>query len=155
MTRLLSLLWISLCFAWCLHPVAAQEAVTRAEVLQAIARFRAEPQGAAGLSNTTPILRFVLQSPEVVVSVSPKVTPFFQEPHDQPTKSRLLAAYGAGNVLAQFARQEKKDQPLAGVKQLIETYRQLQRSHPGLKSAGIEQLIELQKQGRLEAYLAG
>lgn len=151
MARLLSLLWLALL----LLPAAAETPVTRQEAQAAIARFRAEPQTATGLSFTTPILRYMLNSPEVVVDISSRATPFFQDPIDQPTKSRLLAAFGAGNVQAQWARNTKGDQTLAGVLMMIEVYQQLRQSQPALRSAGVEKLIELRQQGKLEAFLAG
>jgi hypothetical protein len=66
----------------------------------------------------------------------------------------LTAAFLVGNVDAQLLRGAKKDDPYAGVLQVIDTYRQMQRNNVKLKIAEVEKFIEMEKHGKLKAYVS-
>jgi hypothetical protein len=59
-----------------------------------------------------------------------------------------------GNVRSQLLRGKKTNDSYAGGLQVIETYRQLQKRNPKLRINEIEKFIQLEKQGKLAAYLA-
>jgi hypothetical protein len=131
----------------------AQEGVTKADVLRAIERFRAAPESEGGQVAAQVIVRFAKESPEVEITASPKLLPWMQATPPPKQSSLLLAAYIAGSARAQLESGKTKHDALAAEEQVIETYRKLQQTTPGLKIEAVEKLVELQKQGKLKEYL--
>ena len=127
--------------------------ITKAAVLKAIATFRREPASERGRESAEVILRFANDSPDVLVTLSPQALPWTEETPPPREGRVLLAAFVAGNVRAQLARGAAKDDSLAGVEQVIETYRQLQRANPRLKIPSVEHLIELAERDQLREHL--
>jgi hypothetical protein len=123
--------------------------------LQAITTFRAEPTSELGRAAGGLIFDFVETSPAVLVNVTNKALSFLSNRAiSLADRSTLTAAFLVGNVDAQLLRGEKKDNPYAGLLQVIDTYRQMQRKNPRLKIAEVDQFIELEKRGALKAYVS-
>jgi len=100
------------------------------------------------------IFEFVETSPEVLVNITKKAVPFLSnDAIPLAARSILTAAFFVGNVDAQLLRGDKKDNPYAGVLQVIDTYRQMQRNNAKLKIAEVERFIELEKRGELKDYV--
>ena len=100
------------------------------------------------------ILRFARESPDVVIVASPKFLPWIESSKVQDdAKEVLLIAYVAGDVQAQLDKKHIKDDPTAGIEQVIATYRLLQKTEPQLKITEVEKLIDLERQGKLAKYL--
>jgi hypothetical protein len=57
-----------------------------------------------------------------------------------------------GNADSQLLRHQKKDDSYAGLLQMIDSYRQMQRKNPKLRIAELEKFIEMEKHGQLKAY---
>jgi hypothetical protein len=130
-----------------------KQTIPKADVLQAIADFRAEPESARGNGAASVIVRFAQDSPDVTVSGSPALQPWMA-PKPPPKQSRtLLVAYIAGSVRSQLESGKTKDDTLAGEEQVIETYQKIQQTTPDLHIAEVEKLVALQKQGKLKEYL--
>ena len=100
------------------------------------------------------IIDFARDSPAVVISFSDKVVPWIGKEKVDERRSVLLAAYVAGNTESQLRRKKKEDDPLAGVMQAIATYRQLQQADLAFRLDELENLIVLEKEGRLKEHLS-
>jgi hypothetical protein len=134
---------------------APNRQVTRETAIEAITIFRVDPTSERGRAAGGVILEFVESSPEVVVNITKRAVPFLSnDAIPLAVKSTLTAAFVAGNVDAQLLRGDKRDDPYAGVLQVIDTYRQMQRNNADLKIAEVEEFIEMEKRGELKAYVS-
>jgi hypothetical protein len=123
--------------------------------LKAIVLFRNDPQSDFGRAAAAYIFDFVEKSPDVNVVVSSKTVPFLGDKSlPQDVFSTLLAAYAVGNADPQLLRARKKNDSYAGVRQVIDTYRQLQKRSPKLKVPQVEKFIELEKSGKLKEHVS-
>ena len=134
-------------------PEQSKGMVSKEDARRAIAIFRRDPFSTQGEMTQPIILTFAKDSPDVEVSVSDKRLAWFgNKAVSQETSRVLLVAYVAGNVQAQLDSGKAKDNPVAAAEQVIATYRQLQRANPKLKVREVEELITLQKQGKLAEH---
>ena len=134
---------------------APKPVITRQTVLDAIMTFRVDPLSENAREAGAVVLQFVDQSHDVLVKISSKTLPFLSN-RSVPEKYRatLLAAFVVGNVDSQLLRHQKKDDSYAGLLQLIESYRQMQRKNPKLRIIEVEKFIEMQNRGELKAYVS-
>ncbi|MGH7939176.1 MAG: hypothetical protein ACRD5Z_15340, partial [Bryobacteraceae bacterium] len=101
------------------------------------------------------VRNFAEKDDSTIVRITPKVAPFVNDLKlGEEMRTVLLDAFVVGNVDAQFLRDEKKDNPEAGVEAVIETYQELKKKSPTLVIPEVEKFIELKKGGKLEKYLA-
>ena len=129
--------------------------VSKEDARRAIAIFRRDPLNAQGEMTRPIILTFAKDSPDVEVSVSEKRLAWVGNSSvPEETSQILLVAYVAGNVQAQLDSGKAKDEPVAAAEQVIATYGQLRRAKPDLRVREVEELIRLQKQGKLAEYFA-
>ena len=134
---------------------ASKQTITHEMALYAIMTFRVDPLSEDGRRAAAVVMQFVEQSDGVLVRISPKTVPFLSNKLlPEKYRATLLAAFVVGNVNSQLLRHQKKDDSYAGVLQLIESYRQMQRKNPKLRITEVEKFIELQKRGELKAYVS-
>lgn len=132
----------------------SEPSIDKETVRKAILIFRQTPLNQQGSMVRPLILRFARESPAVEIVVSSKAMPWIGSAKlDSDNREALLIAYVAGDVQSQLTKRRTKDDPVAGTEQVIATYRQLQQAQPRLRSAEVEKLIDLQKQGKLANYL--
>jgi hypothetical protein len=123
--------------------------------LDAIMTFRVDPLSEDARQAAGVVMLFVDQSHDVLVKISPKTVPVMSNKSLQEKyRATLLAAFVVGNVDSQLLRRQKKDDSYAGVLQMIESYRQMQKKNPKLRIAEVEKFIEMQKRGQLKAYVS-
>jgi hypothetical protein len=122
--------------------------------LEAIREFQANPVAAVERGVAKTIIDFAEASPAVLISFSKKVVPWLGPDKTDERGSVLLAAFVAGNTEAQLRRGKKEDDPLAGVLQVISTYRQLQQADPAFRLEEVEALIVLEQEGHLKEHLS-
>jgi hypothetical protein len=152
-------------------PLFAAEAVTKAQVLEAIRTFDANAGGNAApgmpvqdvndvvarASNT--ILRFSLESDDVVVDLGVDSVPWCDVKKGISTLSNsgerglLLAAYLSGSVKSQLQSGLKDPNPYRGWVTMLHIYRTL-RIQEGVKIPEIDVLLARQADGTLEAFAA-
>jgi hypothetical protein len=128
--------------------------ISKETVRTAIELFRQDPLSPRGRAAGEIVRSFAEKSDEVIVQVNPKVAPFLNNltiPSEERTL--LLDAFVVGNVDSQFLHNEKKDDPYAGVSEVIETYRQMQKGNTALSLPEIENFIGLEKRGELKKYV--
>jgi hypothetical protein len=136
---------------------AAEEGmlIDKETVRNAIGVFRQDPVSPRGRAAGQIVRRFAEKSTDVTLTITPKLAPYLANIRiPEPDRSLLLAAHMVGNVDSQLLRNEKKDDPHAGVLEVIETYRQMQKRDPALSLPEIESFIELEKRGELKQYVA-
>ena len=107
----------------------ADPGIDKDTVRKAITIFRQTPTNQQGSMVRPIILRFAQESPDVNIVVSPKFMPWLEDgnkAHDQ-AGAVLLTAYVAGDVQSQLDKRKMRDDPVAGTRQVIATYRQLQK----------------------------
>lgn len=146
---------IFLCAAGSVVP-AKEPVISKEAALKAASLFRnsdpysEDARGCAGI-----LVRFTDQSPEVLIGIGHKALPFLSNKNLTVQENAILiGAFLAGNVDSQLLRRKKKDDPYAGDLQVIETYTQMRNKKPRLSVPEIENLIALEKAGKLRAYLA-
>ena len=129
------------------------QSISRQTVLDAIMTFRVDPLSDDGRQAGAIVVLFTDQNHDVVVSLRQKTLPFLSN-RSLPEKYRaaLLAAFVVGNLDSQLLQHRKKDDSYAGLLQLIDSYRQMQRQNAKLRVAEVEKFIELEKHGQLKAY---
>jgi len=134
---------------------APKQTITKEAAFNAIMMFRADPLSDDGRQAGGVVMLFVEQSHDVLVTLSSKTLSFLSN-KSLPEKYRatLLAAFVVGNTDSQLLRHQKKDDSYAGVLQLIESYRQMQKKDPKLRVTEVEKFIELQKRGELKKYVS-
>ena len=132
-----------------------KQTITHEMVLEAIRSFRANPVSPNAQTAARLVKEFAESSPDVMLTITKKAVPLIDNP-EIPISERgpLTAAFVVGNVRSQLLRGKKTNDSYAGGLQVIETYRQLQRRNPKLRINEIEKFIQLEKQGKLAAYLA-
>lgn len=152
-------------------PAFAADAVSRAQVLDAIRIFEANAAGnsdpnraaaaaadaVAKASNT--ILKFAIDSDDVVVDLGPNSVPWLDVKKglaDLPQSGErglLFAAYVGGSVKAQLAAGKQDPNPLEGWVSMLRVYRAL-RIREGVRIPEAEALLARQMDGTLAAYAA-
>jgi hypothetical protein len=134
---------------------APKQTITQQMVLDAIMTFRVDPMSEDARQAGGVVIQFVEQSHDVVVSIRRKTLPFLSN-KSLPEKYRaiLTAAFVIGNVDSQLLRHRKNDDSYAGALQVIDSYRQMQRTNPKLQIADVEKFIEMQRRGELKAYVS-
>jgi hypothetical protein len=141
-------------FAVCSPAAEPQSPLSNEAVRTAIATFRQNPSSPEGRAAGEVVRSFAEKTDTVIVKMSDKVTPFVNNPQLLTADRTLLRnAFIVGNVDSQLLRKEKKDDPYAGVSEVIHTYREMQKRNPTLKLEGIENFIELEKHGALKTYV--
>jgi hypothetical protein len=129
--------------------------ISKETVRSAIGLFRQDPLSPRGRAAGEIVRTFADKNDEVVVQVTPKVAPFLSNMTILPEdRTLLLDAFVVGNVDSQFLHNEKKDDPYAGVSEVIQIYRQMQKRNPALSLPEIENFIELEKRSALKKYVA-
>ena len=136
---------------------AAEPAVPLSKdmVRGAIAIFRQDPLSPRGRASGEVVRSFAGKNDSVIVQVNPKVAPFLTN-MTIPSENRtlLLDAFVVGNVDSQFLHNERKDDPYAGLSEVIQVYRQMQKRDSTLSLPEIENFIELEKRNELKNYVA-
>ena len=135
-------------------PPGDKEPITADAALRAIQEFQADPLAAFQRGVTKTIVAFTEASPAVLVRLSNKVVPWIAKWKMDDRNNILLTAYVAGNTESQLRSGKKEDDPVAGVRQAIATYRQLQQADPAFRLEELEALIVLEKEGRLKEHLS-
>jgi hypothetical protein len=132
-----------------------KQTITHEMVLEAIRSFRANPVSPNAQAAARLVKEFAESSPDVMITISKKAVPLINNPEIPISESGpLTAAFVVGNVRSQLLTNKKTNDSYAGGLQVIETYRQLQGRNPKLRINEIEKFIQLEKQGKLAAYLA-
>ena len=127
--------------------------VTKHGVRNAIAVFRAQPTTQFGHVAAAMIFHFAETSPDTQVVISDKFTPWTaHKPYPKHT-DELAIAYLAGTIRSQLEHGTRKNDPVAGAEQIIETYQQLRKAEPGFRDAYCEKLIDLKAKGKLKDYI--
>jgi hypothetical protein len=135
-------------------PVAAH-VMSKETVLNAIATSRADPTSPDAQPAARLVKKFAENSGDVRVTITKKAVPLISH-HELPISATgpLTAAFLVGNVRSQLLHNKIGDDGYAGGLQVIETYRQLQKKNPRLRIKEIEKFVELEKAGKLKAYLS-
>lgn len=151
--------------------LSAAQPISREQVLSAIHVFESKACGSLGgaaraadedrilaeASNT--ILRFALESDDVVVDIGTDAVPWcdlhkgLAGASQSSSRGLLLAAYLSGCVRSQLEGGRKDANPYAGWKSMLKVYRVL-KEREDLTLAEVEPLLARQKDGSLEAYAA-
>jgi hypothetical protein len=127
--------------------------ISKETVRSAIALFRQDPLSPRGRAAGEIIRSFAEKNDSVVVEVTSKLAPFLTNTRIlQEDRTLLLDAFVVGNVDSQLLRNEKKDDPYAGVSEVIEVYRQMQKRDQALQIPEVENFIDLEKRGELKRY---
>jgi len=152
-------------------PAPASETVTKAQVTEAIRTFDANATGSLTASRSTEganaavarasnlILRYAVESDDVVVDLGPESVPWcdvkkgLSERPDAGQRGLLLAAYVSGGVKAQLESGKQDPNPLAGWVAMLRVYRAM-KVREGIEIPEIEALLARQVNGSLEAYAA-
>lgn len=152
----------------CAATAPAASEVTRAQVLDAIRVFESGASGAvtapagsadavARASNT--ILKFALESDDVVVDLGPDSVPWCDVkkgladmPHSGE-RGLLLAAYLAGSVKAQLRSGSQDPNPYEGWVAMLRVYRSV-KMREAVTIPEVEALLARQMDGSLKAYAA-
>lgn len=149
----------------------AAEAVTHAQVLDAIRVFEANAAGnpdptraAAGANDavakaSNTILKFAIDSDDVVVDLGANSVPWLDVKNglanlpQSGERGLLFAAYVAGSVKAQLLSGKQDPNPLEGWVAMLRVYRAL-RTREGVRIPEAETLLAQQMAGTLGAYAA-
>jgi hypothetical protein len=152
-------------------PAFAADAVTRAQVLDAIRVFEANASGnpdpskaavdagdaVAKASNT--ILKYAVDSDDVVVDLGTDAVPWCDVkkgladmPHSGE-RGLLFAAYVAGSVKAQLRTGKPDPNPYEGWVAMLQVYRAV-RTREGVRIPEAEALLSRQMSGTLETFAA-
>ena len=133
----------------------AASSISKELIFKAIHTFRADPTAPEAQAAARLIKDFAENSADVRVTITKKAVPLISH-HELPLSvtGPLTAAFLVGNVRSQLQHNKNTDDGYAGGLQVIETYRQLQRKHPGLQITAIEKFVELEKAGKLKVYLS-
>lgn len=129
--------------------------ISKETVRSAIALFRQDSLSRRGRAAGETVRIFAEKDDSVIVNITSKVVPFLTNvkiPHED--RALLLDAFVVGNVDSQFLRNERKDDPYAGVSEIIQVYREWKKREPALSVPEIENFIELEKRGELKKYVA-
>ncbi len=155
MKFLVSIFLVAVAFATTAHAAPPKQAITHEMVFNAIMIFRVDPLSEDARQAGGLVMEFTEQSHDVVVKISQKTLPFLSNKSlPEKYKAMLLAAFVVGNVDSQLLRHQKKDDSYAGMVQMIESYRQMQRKNPNLRIAEVEKFIQMQNRGELKAYVS-
>lgn len=121
-------------------------------ILQLIGILERDPFSERGLAARAVILEFAEKSDTVLVEVSERAMPWLEDAQvPERAKLVLTAAYVAGNVKSQLERKVNANDSLAGWKQVFRAYDALRKHSPGIRVAGVEELLEEEKSGKLPA----
>jgi hypothetical protein len=133
---------------------AADQPVSRDEVLQAITVFQTDPTSHQGSDAAETIIAFARTSDAVHISLSHEVVPWMKngDPPDADTRTMLLAAYVAGNVSSQLKSGKVHDDIYAGWQQVLTTYAQILAINPAAKISEVEDLRSREAAGKLQSY---
>lgn len=149
----------------------ASGAVTRDQVLDAIRSFEANAVGgiaaakspgeanAAAAKASNVILRYAVESDDVVVDLGPDSVPWCDVKKglaDNPNAGQrglLLAAYVSGCIRAQFLSGRQDPNPLPGWVAMLRVYRAMRVSE-GTRIPEVEALLARQVDGSLESFAA-
>lgn len=125
--------------------------VTNEQILKVIALFRQDPAKAIDQGAGRLILDFAEASPDVEIKVTTEVMPWMGDSKPDPKQSSvMLAAFFAGEIKSQLESHTTKDDAMAGVLQMIETYQQMKKVDPAFHFDAVEKWITLQSQGKLK-----
>jgi hypothetical protein len=119
-------------------------------MLAAIDRFLAAPLDATR-DDTTRLIRFITESPDVMVTLTAQVGRWTTEGVVEDARPLLLLGFLAGNAGSQLRSGKKGDDVHAGVDGVLKVYRALKTKR--VTSPALDQFLELEKQGKLSAYV--
>jgi hypothetical protein len=152
-------------------PALASEAITRAQVLDAIRAFDSNAAGTLlaadsddqisdGLKKSSAtIIRYAFESDDVVVDLGTDSVPWCDVKKgldgvpNSGTRGLLLAAYLSGSVKAQLLSGKLDPNPYPGWVAMLRLYRAI-KVRDGTRIPEIESLLARQMDGSLESYAA-
>jgi hypothetical protein len=143
---------LAVTLSWCVAAFAA-EAITRSQVLDAIAVLEKDVTAEAAPEAAAKVARFGEESPSVLIIIGDETMPWMadQAPAaEAAVRAMLTAAYFAGNIKAQLERRHAQDDPYAGWLFLFNAYKQMRKKQPALRIPEIEALQEQEKAGVLK-----
>jgi hypothetical protein len=150
-------------------PAFASDAVTKAQVLDAIRIFDANALGNFGSSKTeaeagdavarasNTILRYAVESDDVLIDLGTDSVPWCDVKKglaDMPHSGQrglLFAAYVSGSIKAQLRSGKADPNPYEGWVGMLQVYRAI-RTREGVRIPEVEALLSRQIAGSLEAY---
>lgn len=116
--------------------------ITPEATLKAISIIEDNPLAPEADAAVASIIDFSIQSDKVLITLDEKTVPWLAKIKDHKYGKLLLGAYIAGDVRTQLNAGVCKDQPDAGIAQVIATYQYL-KQHAGIKPIPeIEKLIK-------------
>ncbi|MCA9791765.1 MAG: hypothetical protein KC910_08215 [Candidatus Eremiobacteraeota bacterium] len=136
-------------------PVLAEEAkehFTEAEFRSAVRVLRAAPTGPKARAACQLIVVWVTESPNVEVTLGKAIVGIIDNGKNQEEMS-LVAAFSAGQALAQLDNKKDSGFAEAGGREAIALYNQIRKSNPDYTNPAMESLVEAEKQGRLKEVL--
>jgi len=139
--------------------MTARAAPDKKATLEAIRVIESSPKGEGIVEALQVVLQFADESPDVVMLASPEAMPWFQEKwklkkaESEAVKALLMASYSAGVIGHQLKIGKADKNPYIGWLRVIERY-EVAKDVWKFESPGIQKLIALQKEGKLEAYAA-
>ncbi|OHE89680.1 MAG: hypothetical protein A3G75_03045 [Verrucomicrobia bacterium RIFCSPLOWO2_12_FULL_64_8] len=134
---------------------ASAKPVTKKEVLTAIEVLEKDPFGDRAATAARVVARFGEESEEVFLYLSDDTLPWMSDdvpPAQAEARALLMAVYFAGNIKAQLERKRVEDDPYSGWLLAIKTYREMRKRQAQIRIPEIEELMELERAGRLKAH---
>ena len=121
-------------------------------ILQLIGILDRDPISERAIAARAVIMEFADKSDTVLVEVSERAMPWILDQRvPEQARAVLTAAYVAGNVKSQLERKVNANDSMAGWKQVFSAYEALRKHSPGIRVAGVEELLEEEKSGKLKA----
>jgi hypothetical protein len=135
-------------------PPASQPATSpvNAEMRRVIDDFLKSPQKDERAGR---IVQFAAQSDSISIVLNQDVLTWMNHQPKYEQADLLLVVFIAGNARSQLASGRNSDDTYAGLKEVFRVYRDMQQNQSDLKITEIEDLIDKDKGGALEAFIAG
>lgn len=121
---------------------------------RACADFLVKPPTREGRVAAKQILEVAVKSEAVDVTISTDFCPWMAPGKDYKHAELLLAAYVAGNCLAQLDSGVAANDPYSGAIQVFRVYRHLKSQDASYAVSEIDALLALHKKGELAAHFA-
>lgn len=117
-------------------------------ILKKIQQYKADPTTKEALDTLSFIVSFAVASDDVAVIVDPKFLPWKLGSLDEDLETRYVGAFVAGNIEYQLIHKDNKNNPQAGVKLLLYTYKKLREKNMIKIDKAFENCIKLVQQDK-------
>jgi hypothetical protein len=127
--------------------------LSKKNVLEALSIFEKDPLSAEGKKALAIIIVYAEKSEDVLIVISPEVTPWISEKCSSEYNPVLIGSFIAGNLKSQLEKGKKENNAHSGLQETFNVYKLIKEKDKSFNSPGLDKLMKLDSENKLKDFL--